>query len=128
MGCGWRSVAARSPSPTPPDRDATPARRATVRGGRWAPSRAAVTTLTLTAKAAWSGRRSRTCAPRWAAWSLQVKLPGAGVLSLKRAAQSPIKAAKLTVLSTGVAKIIIKPTKDGLKMLEQMANGKPKVK
>ena len=46
----------------------------------------------------------------------------------KRAAQSPIKAAKLTVLSTVLPKIIIKPTKDGLKMLEQMANGKPKVK
>ena len=48
---------------------AKPSRRATVRGGRWAPSGGAVTTLTLTAKAAWSGRSSRTCAPRWAAWS-----------------------------------------------------------
>ncbi len=59
--------------------------------------------------------------------TLRVTLPGAGVLSLRSAGKSPVKAATVTLLGSGVAKITVKPTKAGLKMLEQSAKGKLRV-
>ena len=59
--------------------------------------------------------------------TLKVTLPGAGVLSLKSAGKSPVKAATVTLLGSGVAKITVKPTKAGIKLLKQSATGKLRV-
>ena len=59
--------------------------------------------------------------------TLRVRLPGAGVLRLKTAGRSPVRAAKVTLLRGGLAKITVKPTRAGLKRLEHSSKGRMRV-